>query len=185
MFVVVDLETTGMNPETDRITEIAAVQVRGENVLAEFSTLVNPEVEISEFITRLTGITNEAVASSPSVEHVLPTFVEFARAGVLVAHNAPFDVGFLRAACARYGLRWPTIPVVDTVALARRLVSPTEVENHKLSTLAGLFNAKTTPNHRALDDARATVTVLQHLLARAAPMGVRNVDELCAYAEAL
>lgn len=185
MFVVVDIETTGMIPQTDRITEIAALQVRAGAVLAEFSTLVNPEVEIPEFITSLTGITNETVAGSPSVEHVLPTFVEFARAGVLVAHNVPFDVGFLQAACGRYGLAWPQVPTVDTVSLARNLVTCEEVENHKLSTLARLFRAETTPSHRALDDARATVTVLHGLLQRASALGVRTLKELNTYAEPL
>jgi DNA polymerase-3 subunit epsilon len=98
-FVVVDLETTGGSPATSAITEIGAVKVRGGEVLGEFATLVNPQTEIPPFIAVLTGITDSMVATAPTIAAVLPAFLEFARGSVLVAHNSPFDVGFLRAAC--------------------------------------------------------------------------------------
>lgn len=170
-FVVVDLETTGGRAGESHITEIGAVKVRGGEVLGEFHTLVDPGVPVPAFIQVLTGITDEMLAGSPRIESVIPAFLEFARGCVLVAHNAPFDVGFLRASTRALGLTWPAPPVVDTVVLARRLVSRDEVPNHKLGTLAAHFGAVVTPDHRALHDARATVDVLHALIARAGSQG--------------
>ncbi len=135
-FVVVDLETTGGPAEDCGITEIGAVKVRGGEVLGEFQTLVDPGAPIPPFIAVLTGITDRLVTGAPRLEAVLPAFLEFARGAVLVAHNAPFDIGFLKAACARVGLPWPDPPVLDTARLARHVVAGDEVPNHKLGTLA-------------------------------------------------
>lgn len=165
-FVVVDLETTGGNPESCHITEIGAVKVVGGHVVGEFQTLVDPGEPIPPFIRLLTGITDEMVAGAPPIDEVLPAFLDFARGAVLVAHNAPFDVGFLRVAARRLELPWGAHRVVDTVPLARRLVARDEAPNHKLGTLATLFSAATPPDHRALNDARATVDVLHALLGR-------------------
>src|SRR5205823_6318834 len=96
-FVVVDLETTGGSPEDCGITEIGAVKVRGGEVLGEFQSLVDPGSPIQPFVTVLTGITDSMVAAAPAVAGVLAAFLEFARGSVLVAHNAPFDMGFLRS----------------------------------------------------------------------------------------
>lgn len=182
-FVVVDLETTGGSPNADRITEIGAVRVRGGQVLGELGTLVNPDRAIPPQITVLTGITDAMVVDAPRVEDVLATFMEFARGAVLVAHNARFDMGFLRAGCERMGLPWPSPVVVDTVALARRVVTRDEAPNHKLGSLARLFHAAVTPDHRALTDARATVDVLHGLLARLAPLGVTHLEDLVTAAD--
>ena len=97
-FCVVDLETTG-STASDAITEIGAVRVRGGDVTGEFQTLVNPRVGIPPLISVLTGITNSMVAGAPGLAEALPSFLEFARGCVLVAHNARFDVGFLKRAC--------------------------------------------------------------------------------------
>ncbi|MBO0900116.1 DEDD exonuclease domain-containing protein [Cellulomonas sp. zg-ZUI22] len=177
-FVVVDLETTGGRATEDAITEIGAVKVRGGEVLGEFQTLVDPGGPVPPFIQVLTGITTSMLVGAPTIAQVLPSFLEFARGSVLVAHNAPFDVGFLRAAAARLDRPWPGFPVVDTVRLARRVVLRDEAPNHKLSTLAALFGAQVTPNHRALSDARATVDVLHALLGRLAPLGVTHLEDL-------
>ncbi|MDD9205817.1 DEDD exonuclease domain-containing protein, partial [Georgenia sp. 10Sc9-8] len=180
-FVVVDLETTGGSPAGSEITEIGAVKVRGGEVLGEFQTLVNPGLPIPPMITVLTGITNAMVVVAPPITEVLPSFLEFAGLGtgtVLVAHNARFDVGFLQHAARRMDLAWPHPPVVDTVALARRVVPRDEAPNHKLATLAGLFSTSVQPDHRALHDARATVDVLHALLARMAPLGVTHLEDL-------
>jgi len=177
-FVVVDLETTGGTPAECGITEIGAVKVRGGQVLGELQTLVDPGGPVPPFIQVLTGITSTMLVGAPPIEEVLPAFLEFARGSVLVAHNAPFDVGFLRAAAARTGHPWPGHRVVDTVRLARRVVTRDEAPNHKLSTLAALFGAAVTPTHRALDDARATVDVLHALLARLGPLGVTHLEDL-------
>jgi DNA polymerase III subunit epsilon len=177
-FVVVDLETTGGRAADGGITEIGAVKVRGGDVLGELQSLVNPGHPVPAFVARLTGITTSMVATAPPLELVLPSFLEFARDAVLVAHNAPFDVGFLRAACDRLGYDWPGFRVVDTVPLARRVVTRDEAPNHKLSTLAALFRARVTPDHRALADARATVDVLHALLERMAPLGITHLEDL-------
>ncbi|MDR6864539.1 DEDD exonuclease domain-containing protein [Phycicoccus sp. 3266] len=180
-FVVVDLETTGGNPNDSAITEIGAVKVRGGQVLGEFQTLVNPHLPIPPFIQALTGITTAMVADAPRIEAALPAFLEFARGSVLVAHNAGFDVGFLKAAARQQGIEWPRHAVVDTVHLARQLVSRDEARNHKLSSLAALFGATTVPDHRALHDARATVDVLHGLIERVGNLGVRTLEELSSY----
>ncbi|HWV77453.1 MAG TPA: DEDD exonuclease domain-containing protein [Isoptericola sp.] len=182
-FVVVDLETTGGRAADGGITEIGAVKVRGGEVLGELQSLVNPGHPVPAFVARLTGITTSMVATAPPVELVLPSFLEFARDAVLVAHNAPFDVGFLRAACDRLGYDWPGFRVVDTVPLARRVVTRDEAPNHKLSTLAALFRARVTPEHRALADARATVDVLHALLERLAPLGITHLEDLAGAAD--
>lgn len=182
-FVVVDLETTGGSPSTAAITEIGAVKVRGGEVLGEFQTLVNPGGPVPAFIAALTGITTAMVCEAPRIEVVLPSFLEFAGNAVLVAHNAGFDMAFLRAAARTLGYPWPGNQVVDTVALARRAVTRDEVPNHKLGTLAAYFHATVTPEHRALSDARATVDVLHALLGRLAPMGITHLEDLAAAAD--
>jgi DNA polymerase-3 subunit epsilon len=177
-FVVVDLETTGGSANDSAITEIGAVKVRGGEVLGEFQTLVDPGGPVPPYIQVLTGITTAMLVGAPPIEEVLPSFLEFARGAVLVAHNAPFDVGFLKAAAARTDRAWPGFRVVDTVRLARRVVTRDEAPNHRLGTLAALFHAQVTPNHRALADARATVDVLHALFGRLAPLGVTHLEDL-------
>ena len=180
-FVVVDLETTGGSPAECGITEIGAVKVRGGEVIGEFQTLVNPGGPIPAFISVLTGITDSMVASAPRIEAALPAFLEFATGSVLVAHNAGFDISFLKAAARRTDHEWPGFRVLDTVHLARQLVRRDEVPNHRLASLARLFRATTTPDHRALHDARATVDVLHGLLERVGSLGVHSLEELLDY----
>ena len=178
-FCVVDLETTGGSAQGgSMITEIGAVKVRGGEVLGEFQTLVNPHQAIPAFIAVLTGITDSMVAAAPPIERVLPQFLEFAQGCVLVAHNAPFDVGFLKHFAAEQGRPWPKFEVLDTAKLARRVITRDDAPNCKLGSLAQLFGASTTPNHRALSDARATVDVLHGLMARLGGLGVHTLEEL-------
>ncbi|HSN10545.1 MAG TPA: DEDD exonuclease domain-containing protein [Propionibacteriaceae bacterium] len=176
-FCVVDLETTG-GSEDSRITEFGAVRVKGGEVTGEFGTLVNPHTHIPAAIAVLTGITDSMVAGAPRLADVLPSFLEFAHGCVIVAHNARFDVGFLRRACAELGYAWPSPPVVDTVGLARSVMLRDEVPNHRLATLARHFRATVEPNHRALSDARATVDVLHALLERVGNLGVHTLEDL-------
>ena len=176
-FCVVDLETTGGGADC-AITEIGAVKVRGGERIGEFQTLVNPETHIPALIAVLTGITNQMVADAPKIAEVLPSFLSFARDSVLVAHNARFDVGFLKRACAALEHPWPGFAVVDTVALARQGLLRDEVPNVKLATLANHFRANVQPNHRALSDARATVDVLHGLLERIGNLGVATLEDL-------
>ncbi len=176
-FTVVDLETTGGGDDA-AITEIGAVRVQGGEVVGEFQSLVNPVTHIPAIIAVLTGITDQMVAGAPRLPAVLPAFLEFARGSVLVAHNAGFDIGFLKRGCARIATPWPGFPVIDTVALARQVLLKDEVPNCKLSTLAQHFQAATSPNHRALSDARATVDVLHGLIARVGNLGVHTLEDL-------
>ncbi|MCR6031897.1 DEDD exonuclease domain-containing protein [Nocardioides sp. zg-579] len=178
-FTVVDLETTGGSAEGgSMITEIGAVKVRGGEVLGEFQTLVDPRQPIPPFIAVLTGISNAMVADAPPVESALPAFLEFAAGTVLVAHNAPFDIGFLKYFCEQQGRPWPTFEVLDTARLARRVITKDDAPNCKLSSLARAFGSTTTPNHRALSDARATVDVLHGLMERLGGLGVHTLEEL-------
>ena len=186
-FVVVDLETTGGRMAArdgnvaDAITEIGAVKVRGGVVLGEFATLVDPQRSIPPQIVQLTGITTAMVCNAPTIGAVLPTFLEFARGAVLVAHNARFDVGFLRAAADQCGIRWSRPQVLCTVQLARRVLSREEAPSVRLAALARLFAVATEPTHRALDDARATVDVLHALIERVGNQGVHSYADLRSY----
>ncbi len=176
-FVVVDLETTGAGPDSS-ITEIGAVKVRGGEVLGQFQTLVRPTSRIPAMIQVLTGITDAMVADAPCLDEVLPSFRTFLGDAVLVAHNARFDVGFLKRGFTACALDWPRPTVVDTVALARCSLLREEVPNCKLATLAAHFRAGTTPDHRALSDATATVDVLHALLERVGNLGVATLEDL-------
>lgn len=180
-FVVVDLETTGGSADTEAITEIGAVKIRGGEVIAEFATLVDPGRSIPPYIVELTGITTAMLIGAPRIERVLPAFLEFAHGSVLVAHNARFDTGFLRAAASRLDMAWPKFPVLCTVKLARRVLTRDEAPSVKLSALSSLFQVGTQPTHRALDDARATVDVLHALIERVGNQGVHSYAELVDY----
>lgn len=179
-FCVVDLETTGTNSSAG-ITEIGAVRIRGGETVGEFSTLVNPDEHIPASIQLLTGITNEMVADAPSLSAVLPSFLEFAHGCVLVAHNASFDVGFLKRACASLDYEWPDFKVVDTLKLARQSLTRDEVRNCRLSTLANFFKVETSPTHRALEDAKATTEVFYGVLERLGSFGVSTLEDLAEF----
>ena len=185
-FVIVDLETAGGKPADAGITEIGAVKVRGGEVIGEFRTFCSPGVPIPAFISVLTGITDHHVADAPNVASAVREFLAFANfesgdQPVLVAHNAPFDVGFLKSACAKFDIEWPKPPVLDTVILARKILRKDEVRNRKLSTLAQFFRAPVSPTHRALDDARATTSVLHGLIERVGNLGVHDLEGLQTY----
>ncbi|HCT79196.1 MAG TPA: DEDD exnuclease domain-containing protein [Micromonosporaceae bacterium] len=179
-FVVLDLETTGGAPDGGGITEVGAVKVRGGEQLGKLATLINPGTPIPPFITVLTGITTTMVAPAPPIERVLPSLLEFLQGAVLVAHNAPYDVGFLKAACAAHEYQWPAPRVLDTALMARRVLQRDEVPNRKLGTLAAYFRTHT-PTHRALDDALATVDVLHALIGRLGSLGITTLGETIAY----
>jgi DNA polymerase III subunit epsilon len=182
-FTVVDVETTGWAPDEAGITEIGAVRVHRGTVVATFASLVNPGTPVPPAITELTGISDQMLAPAPPVAAVLPGLFALAEGSVLAAHNAPFDLGFLTAACALIGRDWPGFEVLDTARLARHLMAtPQEVPDRKLATLARFFGTPVRPSHRALDDAQATAVVLGQLLGRLADReGVTTLDELDAW----
>lgn len=181
-FVVFDLETSGSAPSKGAaVTEIGAIKVLGGNVIGEFQTFVNPGHYLSDFITSLTGITDSMLADAPTIDQVLPTFLDFLGPGyetVLVAHNAPFDMSFMKAAAIAHEYELPEYKVVDTARVARYVLDRDEVPNCKLSTLAPFFGSATSPNHRALDDARATVDVLHGIFERLGTHDVTTLDQL-------
>ena len=181
-FVVLDLETTGGAPHLGAgITEIGAVKVRGGEVLAEFKTFIDPQHPVPAYITDLTGITDDMVFQSPTIAQIFPSLLEFLGSDletVLVAQNAPFDLSFLTFSARAHGFNWPKFPVLDTAIIARKVLSRDEVPNCKLGTLAEFFGTSTTPNHRALDDARATVDVFHGLFNDPATNEIYTLEEL-------
>jgi len=181
-FAVIDLETSGGSPNSGAgITEIGVVKVRGGVVLGSFQSFVDPGHSLPPFITQLTGITDAMLISAPFVDEVLPTLFEFLGSPeetVLVAHNAPFDISFLKAAALVHEYSWPQYATIDTARLARAVLDRDEVINCKLGTLAEFFNSHTSPNHRALDDALATVDVLHGIIERLAGHNVSTFEEM-------
>ncbi len=181
-FVVLDIETTGASPKVGAgITEIGAVKVRGGEVIGIFESFINPGESIPTYITALTGITDDMVLGAPPIEMVLPSLLEFLGhedETVVVAHNAPFDLGFLKAAAQTHEYSWPKYQVLDTVKLARHLLTRDEVYDCKLSTLAQFFETPIQPTHRALDDAHSTVAVLHGLFERLGSLEVDTVEKL-------
>lgn len=184
-FVVVDLETTGLSADKDHIIEIGAVKTCAGETTGTFSSFIDPGMEVPAKITEITGISTADVENAPQLGTVLPQFLEFARGAVWVAHNAKFDIGFLRKACADLGLDWPSPTVVDTLALARRLLSRAEVGSFRLGSLAARFGVNHRPSHRALDDALATSEVLHHLLELLAGHEVETKEELVHFSPAV
>jgi DNA polymerase III epsilon subunit family exonuclease len=181
-FAVLDLETSGGSPKSGAgITEIGVVKVRGGTILGTFQSFIDPGHSLPPFITQLTGITDEMLLSAPYIDEVLPTLFEFlgtADETVLVAHNSPFDMSFLKAAALAHEFPWPDYLTVDTARLARAVLDRDEVINCKLGTLAAFFNAQTSPTHRALDDAMATVDVLHGIIERLSGHQVWTFEEM-------
>lgn len=181
-FAVLDLETSGGSPRLGAgITEIGVVKVRGGEVLGTFQSFVDPGHALPFFITELTGITDQMLLSAPFIDEILPSLFEFLGSSeetVVVAHNSPFDLSFLKAASIAHEMPWPEYVTVDTARLARAVLERDEVINCKLSTLANFFGATTSPNHRALDDAWATVDVLHGLIERLAGFNIYNFEEM-------
>ncbi|HEX2049388.1 MAG TPA: DEDD exonuclease domain-containing protein [Actinomycetota bacterium] len=182
-FCVVDLETTGGSPATCGITEIGALKVRRGEVTGTFHTLVDPGTPVPAFVRLLTGIDDAMLSDAPGVEAVLPSFLEFAGGAVLVAHNARFDVGFLDAALRRAGYPALANRVVDTAALARKVLAG-EVPDHRLATLARHLRCAHQPCHRAFQDVLATTDVLHALIERVAGFGVTTLEDLVAVSAA-
>lgn len=148
-FVAVDLETTGLSPYRDRIVEIGAIKVIEGEIERSFASLVNPGVSIPSRVIKIHGITNEMVRDAPKIEEVLPSFLEFIYDYPLVAHNAGFDIGFLKRSALSID-RTIENEVVDTLQICRRLFP--ELGNHKLSTVAEYLSVEGEDMHRALND---------------------------------
>ena len=180
-YVVVDLETTGLRPGESGICEIGAVRLRGFEIEAEFETLVDPGLPIGAGASAVTGLRTEQLRGAPRPTEAVRSFLAFAGDGVLVAHNARFDLAFLDRETERLTGSRIGSPVVDTVRLARRLLSG-RVAGFGLGQLAWFLDTAERPCHRALPDARATAELLLALIGLAQERGARTVADLSALA---
>lgn len=174
-YVVFDLETTGLKAEQGNIIEIGAVKLKDGKVEDRFSTFVNAGVIIPPNIVALTGITDDMLIDAPLTRDVLQAFEEFTRGCVLVAHNASFDVGFIRTHGKRYGIAFHQ-PSVDTLMLSRYLLWG--MKNHKLDTVCRHLGVQLENHHRAVDDAEATAQIFIKLLDRIRDLGVEEVPAI-------
>ena len=156
-FISLDIETTGFSSNRDDIIEIAALRVLDGKVIEKFDTLVNPEKEIPEKITNMTGITNEMVEDSPVIKEVMPVLVSFLGDYPVVAHNSDFDMRFLETNAERCGLEFRPANVIDTLYLSRKAFP--HLENHQLPTLINYLGIKNVTSHRAFYDAVAALNV--------------------------
>ena len=150
-FVAIDFETTGLYPTSDRIIEIGAVRFTGGKIEDRFQSLVNPGIPIGTDASRVSGISDKDVADAPSIDQVLDRYLAFIDRRVLVAHNAPFDVGFLRAAIHEASLPDIENPIVDTLTLAMKAFP--RRRSYGLQNLAQELGLPLNQAHRALDDA--------------------------------
>ncbi|HVM95902.1 MAG TPA: exonuclease domain-containing protein, partial [Candidatus Acidoferrales bacterium] len=174
-FVVVDLETTGMGVTASGIIEIGAVRIENGKIVDQFSQLINPGVAVPPFVSYLTGISDVMLADQPRIDAVWPRFVEYVGDDVLLAHNAPYDMGYLNAAALAFHGRPLPNPHLCSLKLARRLVP--ESKRRGLDALAALFGVPQSDRHRALGDARITVEVFFHLLERMSAQGILRLDQ--------
>lgn len=160
-YIVLDIETTGLSFRTEKITEIGAVKVKNGEIVDTFECFVNPEIPIPQRIVELTGITDDMVKNADTIDIVMPKFLEFIGNLKLVAHNADFDVGFLKYNAENLGLKMDN-EYIDSLALSRQLYP--EFKKHKLGILAEKFGIKVENAHRALDDVKTLVKVYFKLL---------------------
>ena len=174
-FVVFDIETTGFSNTNDKITEIGAVKIENFKVVGRFSELVNPEVDISYKIQELTGITNDLVSDKPTIEEILPKFLEFVGDSVLVAHNAEFDMGFISQKSREQGLEFKN-KSVDTLTLARVLLP--HLKRHRLNVIAKDLGIPLLNHHRAVDDAEATAHIFIKFLEMLKKQGVEVLSDV-------
>ncbi len=174
-FVVFDLETTGFSPVSNAIIEIGAVRVTGGKVTDRFSTFVNPKVPIPYRIEELTGIRDDMVMDAPPIEEVLPKFLAFCEGCVPVAHNASFDMSFVRENCARLQLSCPET-YVDTVGMARVLLP--QQGKYKLDAVAKALGVRLGQHHRAVDDAECTAHIFEKMIDLLAKRDVFDLDAL-------
>jgi len=179
-YVIFDIETTGLSVIDSKIIEIAGVKMKGGQVIGRYATFIDPKEKIPYNIQQLTNITDEMVQGAPELADELPKFAEFVGDAVLVAHNARFDIGFIRENMKRLGLEELRNPVLDTLELARFLYP--SLKNHRLNTLAEKFKVSLEHHHRAVDDAEALGHILFHMLKDAAERQIVRLNRLNDYA---
>lgn len=174
-FVVFDLETTGIGAKSNQIIEIGAVKVKEKKIVDRFSQFVNPNMPIPYNITQLTSIDDSMVADAPDIDIVLPKFLGFCGDAVMVAHNASFDIGFIKQKARERGIK-TDFTVIDTVSMSRALLP--ELKKYKLDTVAKALGVSLENHHRAVDDAEATAEIFLRLIMRLDDKGIHNLKEL-------
>ena len=176
-FICFDLETTGLNAASDKIIEIGAIRIKNKEIIQEFCTFVNPKISLSEKTTQLTGITDNMVANAPDEREALEEFIKFCgKKPVLVAHNANFDVSFVKAACNRIHIDF-NFTYIDSVPMSRALIM--NAKNHKLDTIAKILKIPEFNHHRASDDAKALAHIFLKLIKMANEIrGITNINKI-------
>lgn len=181
-FTIIDIETTGLSKNRHKITEIAAAKIRAGKVVDKFQTLVNPEVAIPHFITKLTGIDDEMVKDAPTIDSVLPNFLNFLGDDVFVAHNASFDFGFLEVNINEHlGHELPNKRLC-TRKLANRLLP--ELPRKRLADLCEHFEITNETAHRAMSDVLATTGVFINMVNVMYEDGINCLDSIFAFEKA-
>ncbi|MEA3494196.1 MAG: exonuclease domain-containing protein [Candidatus Margulisiibacteriota bacterium] len=175
-FTILDIETTGLEPADSEITEIGAFKVKGKEIQDLFSSLIKTYYPISQKITELTGINDAMVKDSPPAKEVLPRFIEFIGDSILIAHNADFDINFIKYHLKKLNQPEMNNRVVCTVKLARYLLP--NLRNHKLHTVAAHFGLKAENRHRAVGDAELTYQIWTHFIDMLKERGISNKRDL-------
>ena len=181
--IFLDTERTGLSAENGaRVIEIGCVEMINRKLTGRhYHQYINPQRKVDEGAMEVHGITDQFLEDKPTYDAIVEEFMAFIKGAELVIHNAPFDIGFLKAAAIKTENNWPDYIIVDTVRIARSALGRDEVQDCKLSTLAEFFGASIEPNHRALDDARATVDVLHGIFERLGTFGVSTLGELTTF----
>ena len=174
-FVAFDIETTGLNAQNDRMTEIGAIRFSGGNIIDTFNTFVDPERHIPADITQLTGIRDSDVAGAPSEEEAMKQFIEYIGDRPIIAHNAHFDVGFMTAAALRHGLKFSPV-FLDTLALSQALLP--ELKRFKLDIVSNHLKLPQFNHHRATDDAMVVARIMGKFLPMLQQQGAKTVDDI-------
>jgi DNA polymerase-3 subunit alpha (Gram-positive type) len=175
-YVVFDIETTGLDPLKNEITEIGALKIKGKELENVFSHLIKPAKPIPPEITRLTGIDDEIVKDSPLVKEIIPKFIDFIGSSALIAHNAEFDFSFIKAQSEKLGLKPLDNSVICTVKIARYLIP--HLQNHKLHTVASHFGLRVQNRHRAIGDVELTFQIWVNFLPMLEEKGIVNKRDL-------
>lgn len=173
-YIIFDIETTGLDSSYDEVIEIGAIKVKNNKIVSKFNSLVKPKNEIDEYITELTGITNEMVKDAPTIEEILPDFMNYIGNDILIGHNVNFDINFIYDNLYRNKFDVLTNDFIDTMRISRKLLP--ELPHHRLIDLAKYFKIDSTNNHRSLKDCEITMNVYENLK-EIALQKYDNVDE--------
>lgn len=160
-YTVIDIETNGLNSAIDDIIELSAIRVRKDKSVKTFSKLIKPQRPVGSFISRLTGISNSMLSNEPSIEEVLPEFLDFIGKDIVLGHNVNFDINFIYDKSIKHFNKAFSNSFVDTLKIARKL--KLDCANHKLKTLADYYQIKQGRMHRGLEDCRITFEVYKCL----------------------